>query len=395
MVENLKRVVIDKGKITLHDGGEEFFLDINSIVYCKADANYSDIFTVERPFKNIRIQIGQLNRLIEENSKMLDQKIERIGRSLLINLDCVRSVNAKKRQFVMHVREGKDEIVDVKRADVKHLISKMKELQKSEDSDSGKKIVKRDKDDGIPLFYGVKGENRKWSDEELEWCKELHGMGYSYSEIAISIRRTKDSVQSKMNEMLKKTNAYNSQHIEEKFRVNVEFADSVINSHSGSNRHFKILDLYCGYNGFWTQYAESKKNIRIDVTTNDKNPEIKADYNEDAERLIHKLYYEKNMYDIVDIDPFGSPYECLELGVKMAKRGLCVTFGDLKLKQWGCLDFMRDRYGIETMDEMNVDSLIAYVIKVGRRNGKALEVFHQSVWNKLARVWFRVEQDGE
>lgn len=394
MVENLKRVVIDKGKITLHDGGEEFFLDINSIVYCKADANYSDIFTVERPFKNIRIQIGQLNRLIEENSKMLDQKIERIGRSLLINLDCVRSVNAKKRQFVMHVREGKDEIVDVKRADVKHLISKMKELQKSEYSDSEKKIAKRDKDDGIPLFYGVKGENRKWSDEELEWCKELYENGYSYSEIAISIRRTKDSVQSKMNEMLKMTNAYNSQHIEEKFRVNVEFADSVINSHSGSNRHFKILDLYCGYNGFWNQYAESKKNIRIDVTTNDKNPEIKADYNEDAERLIHKLYYEKNMYDIVDIDPFGSPYECLELGVKMAKRGLCVTFGDLKLKQWGCLDFMRDRYGIETKDEMNVDSLIAYVKKVGRRNGKTLEVFHQSVWNKLARVWFRVKEDS-
>ena len=122
-----------------------------------------------------------------------------------------------------------------------------------------------------------------------------------------------------------------------------------------------------------------EKNIRIDVTTNDKNPEIKADYNEDAERLIYKLYYEKNIYDIVDIDPFGSLYECLELGVKMAKRGLCVTFGHLRLKQLRCLDFMRDRYGIETIDEMNVDSLIAYVIKVGRRNGKTLEVFRQSV----------------
>ena len=392
---NLKKVVVNKGKLPIHDGRRELFLDINSIVYCKACGNYTDIYMVEDAVRGVRIQMGQLDRLIGENRKMLDQPLERIGRSLILNLDCVRDVNVRKKLVVMHACSGRDIDVRVKKADAVHLIARMKRKHtESLDGDvSDNRSVVRKKSGAVPMFTGRCGSPRKWSDDEVKWCVSLHEEGFSYSDIAVSLGRTKGSVQIKMNSILKKTNAYNDEHVEEKFMINAKFADDVIGSFKG--RHCRrILDLYCGYNGFWKQYADSKTNTQIELITNDVNRDISADYNEDAERLIHKLYYEGNTYDIVDIDPFGSPYECIELGVKMARRGLCVTFRDLRMKQFNRLDFVRDRYDVGSLDDFSVETLIDYVMKVGRRNKKLLEVYYYSVWNKVARVWFRVYESN-
>ena len=78
MIGNLKKVVVNKGKLPIHDGRRELFLDINSIVYCKACGNYTDIYMVEDTVRGVRIQIGQLDRLVGENRKILDQPLERI-----------------------------------------------------------------------------------------------------------------------------------------------------------------------------------------------------------------------------------------------------------------------------------------------------------------------------
>ena len=78
MTANLKKVLVNKGRIHIHDGRREHIIDINSLIYCKAGGNYTDIFLGEDTFTNVRIQIGQLARLIEENKKILDQPIERI-----------------------------------------------------------------------------------------------------------------------------------------------------------------------------------------------------------------------------------------------------------------------------------------------------------------------------
>ena len=322
MTANLKKVLVNKGRIPIHDGRREHIIDINSIIYCKAGGNYTDIFLVEDTFTNVRIQIGQLVRLIEENKKILDQPIERIGRSLLFNIDCVRSINATKKLVVMHVSPEKDIEVPVKRADIKHLMSRLKNAQKEENTDNFKsKTFKRKKNNSVPLYRGNNAKHKRWSNDETEWCNMLLEEGYSINDISVSVGRSKESIKAKMNNLLKKTNRYNEGHIEEKFNYNVSFANAIIGS-TMSSRQASILDLYCGYNSFWNQYAESKKNMHVKVTTNDSNLNIEADYNEKAEQLIHKLYYEGNTYDIIDIDPFGSPYECIELSVKMAKKGL-------------------------------------------------------------------------
>lgn len=391
MTANIRKVVINEGKIPLHDGRREYIIDINSIIYCKAGGNYTDIFLVEDTFRDVRIQIGQFVNLIDEHKKILDQPLERIGRSFIFNLDKVRCINPTKKLVVMHASAGKDIDVPVKRADARHLMSRLKNAPKDENIDSFKyKTPRRKKNNSVPLYRENNAKHKRWSDDENEWCNMLLEEGYSINDISVSVGRSKESVKAKMNNLLKKTNRYNEGHIEEKFNYNVSFANAVIGS-TMSSRQASILDLYCGYNSFWNQYAESKKNIHVKVTTNDSNLNIEADYNEKAEQLIHKLYYEGNTYDIIDIDPFGSPYECIELSVKMAKKGLCVTFGDLKTKQYKTLDFFRDRYDIESLDDLNVESLIAYVQKVGRRNKKTLEVFHCSKWRHLARVWFRIK----
>ena len=48
----------------------------------------------------------------------------------------------------------------------------------------------------------------------------------------------------------------------------------------------------------------------------------------DALKFCCYEYYCGNQYDLIDIDPFGSVYDCLELAIKMAKKGIIVTYGE-------------------------------------------------------------------
>ena len=72
-------------------------IDINSIIYCKAGGNYTDIFLVEDTFRERSVyKSDNLSNLIDEHKKILDQPLERIGRSFIFNLDKVRYYPTKK-----------------------------------------------------------------------------------------------------------------------------------------------------------------------------------------------------------------------------------------------------------------------------------------------------------
>ena len=107
--------------------------------------------------------------------------------------------------------------------------------------------------------------------------------------------------------------------------------------------------------------------------------------------LIHKLYYDGCRYDVVDLDPFGSAYECLDLAVKMADKGLVVTFGEMGHKRFKRLDFVSRYYGINTMEDFKVENLIQEVQKVGARNKKRLTPVLTGNWNLISRVYFVIE----
>ena len=215
---------------------------------------------------------------------------------------------------------------------------------------------------------------RKWTKEEIKWAVDLKAKAFSTKEIAISLDRSETSVSIKMKRLGKKINTYNKNHIEEKYELNNLFLEVI--------KPKNILDLYCGTNSYYKNY---------NVTTNDINKNIKADYNEDAFKLLCKLYYENKKYDLIDLDPFGSAYDCFDLTIKMAKKGLIITLGEIGHKKWKRLDYVKTHYNIEKLEDFTTENIIDYIQKIGLRNKKYLYVWEYREWQNISRVYFIVK----
>ena len=214
---------------------------------------------------------------------------------------------------------------------------------------------------------------RQWTQKELEWCKQLMSNGYNIKEIAKSINRSEVSVSIKIKRLGKTQNTYNKKHINEKYTLNGAFLKE-INPNT-------ILDLYCGTNQFYKGY---------NVTTNDINKDIKATYNEDALKLICKLYHDGEKYDLIDLDPYGSAYDLFDIAIKMAKKGLIITLGELGHKRWKRLDYVSSHYDINTLEDFTIENLIKYIQKIGLRNKKELIVYDYREWQNIGRVYFKI-----
>lgn len=225
----------------------------------------------------------------------------------------------------------------------------------------------------------TKSNPRSWTDEEVCWIQKLRSEGYSNEEIGESTGRTAVSIQIKLKRLGKRNDTYNEHHVRDKYACNDEFY-RLINPKS-------ILDLYCGVKSYWVYYTPDN----VKVITNDKDKDIPATYHEDAERLVHKLYYENCKYDVIDLDPYGSAFDCFDLAIKMAQKGLIITFGELGHKRWKRLDFVRRFYGIERLEDFTLRAIVDKVQEIGLRNKKKLTPVISRVWDRIGRVWFTVE----
>ena len=219
---------------------------------------------------------------------------------------------------------------------------------------------------------------RKWTKKEEEWLLEKRNEGFNYSEIAKALGRTEASVSIKGKRLQKRieNNNYNESHLEQKYNSNKLFYDR--------NSFNTCLDLFCGVNKYWSN------NTNMIVTTNDKNTEIKADYNEDAFRLICKLYSQGNKYDLIDLDPFGSAYDSFEIAIRMAKKGIIITFGEMGHKRWKRLDYVSKRYNINDIENFNVLAMIEKVQLIGTRHKKWLEPVIVDEYKNISRVYFEI-----
>lgn len=152
----------------------------------------------------------------------------------------------------------------------------------------------------------VHSQPRKWNEAEVEWLKEMKAQGFSNAEIAESMGRTEVSIGIKLKRLGKTEKRYNVKHIDDKYATNQEFCN-IINPNS-------VLDAYSGANGGW--YRQNGYN----VITNDSNPEHAADYQLDALKFMCQMYFENKKVDIVDLDPFGSAFDCFDLAIKLAQK---------------------------------------------------------------------------
>ena len=222
----------------------------------------------------------------------------------------------------------------------------------------------------------TKSAPREWTQEEIEYCQGLRSQGFSNEAIGELVGRTAVSVQIKLKRLGKADESYNEHHRAQKYASNMEFAEEI--------QPRDILDLYCGTESWW------RKQDKWTTITNDIDKKVDADFHEDAAMLLHFLYYHGNDFDLIDLDPYGSAYECFDLAIKMANKGLIITFGEIGHKRWKRLDFVKRYYGIESLEDFTLQNLIAEVEKIARRNKKHLEPIICDSYDRIARVYFKV-----
>jgi hypothetical protein len=223
----------------------------------------------------------------------------------------------------------------------------------------------------------TKFQPRKWTEKEIEWVKMLKDKGLNNKQVAECIGRDITQVSIKIKRLGKINNSYNDPHREEKYFHNDLFLDII--------KPKSVLDLFAGSYSYYEDKVD-------DLYTNDANNSFNTYYSEKAEILIHKLYYDGNKYDLVDLDPFGSAYDCFDLAIKMAKKGLIITLGELGHKRFKRLDFVRRYYGIESLEEFTTDNLVKHIIRIGERNKKLLTPVYIKDWRNIARVYFKIEK---
>ena len=79
----------------------------------------------------------------------------------------------------------------------------------------------------------------------------------------------------------------------------------------------------------------------------------------------------------------------------MARKGLCITLGEIGHKRWKRLDFVKPRYDINHMNEFRSDVLVKKIQEIGIRNKKKLVVFDLRDWQNISRVWFMINPHKE
>lgn len=224
----------------------------------------------------------------------------------------------------------------------------------------------------------TKFQPRKWTEKEIEWVNMLKEKGFNIKQIAECIDRDITQVSIKIKRLGKANKTYNDPHREDKYNTNAKFISDI-----GINT---VLDVFSGSKSAYEAY-ELKK-----LVTNDVDTSFSTDYNYDSLTFCCIQYAGGNKYDLVDLDPFGSAYDCFDLAIKMAKKGLIITLGELGHKRFKRLDFVRRYYGIETLKDFTSDNLVKHIIKIGERNKKTLIPIYIKDWRNISRVYFKIEQ---
>lgn len=199
-------------------------------------------------------------------------------------------------------------------------------------------------------------------------------------ELSNLMDRSIDSISQRLKKISKENGTYNDRHRSIKYDLNYSFVME--------NNIETVLDLYAG-DCYYKYHFKDK----LTVTSNDKLSLYSDinDYNMDAYDCIKILFESGKKYDLVDLDPFGNAYDCFDMAIKMATKGLIITFGEMGHIRFRRLDFVGKRYDIKTMDEFTLEKLIDYIVKLGELNDKKIIPVYIKKWGHIGRVYFKID----
>jgi hypothetical protein len=229
------------------------------------------------------------------------------------------------------------------------------------------------------LGGGHLDEAREWTEPELEWALSLRERGLNMEQIAECLNRSLASIFNKLKRHGKSSKKYNEPHLNKKIDLNHKFIDLI--------KPGSVLDVYSGEKSFYLNKVN-------EVVANDLylGAGNEFHYKLDALEFLCTIYPTKKRFDVVDLDPFGSAYDCFDLAIKMANKGLIVTFGEMGHKRFKRLDFVARHYGIKDLNEFTIDALINHICTIGSRNKKMLVPVYIGNWRHISRVYFAINK---
>ena len=200
--------------------------------------------------------------------------------------------------------------------------------------------------------FSMKTTPRKWTTNELIVLDFLMKKGLNNTVIKTCLDRSIESINSKVRRRKKLKDTYNVSHRDEKYMYNEKFINYL--------KPNSVLDVYAGKYSFYKDH-----NINT-VVSNDEKLDFNTDFHMKSHKLVEKLYLRGDKYDLVDLDPFGSAYDCFEYALKMAKKGVIITLGELGHKRFKRIDFVNKKYGIDNYTDFNTNKLVECIIKYAK-----------------------------
>jgi hypothetical protein len=234
-------------------------------------------------------------------------------------------------------------------------------------------------------FYGeiiksngsVKTNPRAWTEPEVEWIVSRKALGYNNAQIAKAIGRSEVSVAMKLARVKKLRNIYNVENRDIKYLANKEFMQKL--------EPVSVLDLYAG-DSWYSVYP------KLNLITNDKDERFDTTHHLDALRLLCKFVSEGKRFDLIDLDPYGSAYECIDLAIKQADSALIISFGEWGQKRWLRYDYVGPRYGVWSIEDFTEDKFIETVQSRALLQGKKLTAVNTIQYTNFLRVYFTIDR---
>lgn len=219
-------------------------------------------------------------------------------------------------------------------------------------------------------------------EEKIKKAHELKKEGFSIKHISNKLNLKVDVVKNYLVSYKKKENSYNLDHLSDKYELNDEFFQLI--------KPKSILDVFCGQRRFWADYKNEECNVVSNDSMQDENARPDNFMTLPANQLLEIYKLAKIKFDIVDIDPYGSPIDCLESAVNVAEKGLIITFGEFKKIKYRFKNigenFFKEKYGITIpLENITINDLADIITKISNNKFK---VWRIGDWRNCDRVYF-------
>jgi 16S rRNA G966 N2-methylase RsmD len=218
----------------------------------------------------------------------------------------------------------------------------------------------------------------------------------TYSQIADIFKTTISSVKHKYIRLKQSDNDDKHHHPEEK----IEQIKNIINNKN--NLH--ILETNAGLGNLTSQYQKYGKVLALDIDTKkiQKINEMKLENVKtikcDAFREIHRLIYEGNKFDVIDLDPYGYPSRYFPHIFQLINDGLLfVTFPKIGVQQINkiTLEHYKVFWDISLEDKHIYQEKIHKKMKdFAMQNYRSCDIINSSDLGRMHRFAYKVKKES-